>query len=74
MLSEEHRHIEMENSQYQNRSYPVYQNLVLTKPSDIDKCISKRRPRYLRRWPYLTEVLKGKMTDHAIKEVIINIQ
>ena len=32
------------------------------------------KPRYLRHWPYPTEVLKIKMIDHAIKVGIINIQ
>ena len=60
MSNEKHHYLEMENSQYQNQSHPVYQIFSLNKPSDIDKCKSKMRPWYLTRWPYSTEVLKGK--------------
>ena len=62
MSNEEHHHLlEMENSQYQTKkSSSLIINLSPDKPSDIEKCKSKMSPRYLTRWPYLTEVLKGK--------------
>ena len=60
MSNEEHHHLELENSQYQNQSHPVYQKFVLTKPSDIDKSKSKIEASVSETLAYVTEVVKGK--------------
>ena len=59
MSNEKYHHLGKENSQYQNMDISFIKILELTKPSHIDKCKSEIET-YLRRWPYLTEVLKGK--------------